>query len=320
MNRQIDLTKKQDHSSYKSDIELNSFINDPYLAVRIEKYSEVSYDFLQKQLFKNPFLYYFSDNDLKIEYFDDFCIKYNSRAYSIGGLCVNKSFKNQTKKKVFNQYYNNWKKQYEIELFDTLNRLDNISNLSDSFLVKHFKLITIGFTFLLTLILCLISFPTKSFSEFKAVSNLLDSFHVLVNQSKLLKFMMNLSCISGLFLCFIVVFYEITSRILYHRYTHAFSRIEKLIKKIKRKTSKLFKNIKKHYYKQFKSKKIVNYPMDKIYKKNFYLKNIDELNKTSINKLSNFKKRIIKTRKLCVFTYILTILINITFIVLLIIQ
>ena len=67
MNREIDLTKKQEHSSYKSDIELNSFINDPYLAVRIENYSEVSYDFLQKQLFKNPFLYYVSDNDLKIQ-------------------------------------------------------------------------------------------------------------------------------------------------------------------------------------------------------------------------------------------------------------
>ena len=320
MNREIDLTKKQEHSSYKSDIELNSFINDPYLAVRIENYSEVSYDFLQKQLFKNPFLYYVSDNDLKIQYFDDFCVKYNSRTYSIGGLCINPTFKVQTKKKVFNQYFNNWKKQYEIELFDTLNRLDNISNLSDSFFVKHFRLITIGFTFLLTLILCLISYPTQSFSEVKFIGSFLDSFHSIIDKSNTLKFMMNLSCISALFLCFIVVFYEITSRILYRKYNHAFSRIEKLIKKIKRKTSKLFHKIKKHYHRQFKSKKMVNYPMDKIYKKDFYLKNLDELNKKSINKLVNLKKKIKKTRKLCYLTYIFTILINITFIVLLIIQ
>ena len=320
MNREIDLTKKQDNSSYKSDIELNSFINDPYLAIRIENYPEVSFDFLQKQLFKNPFLYYLSDNDLKIQYLDDFCIKYNSRIYSIGGLCVNPTFKSQTKKKVFNQYFNNWKKQYEIELFDSLNRLDNISNLSDSFYVKHFKFITIGFTFLLTLIICLICKPTESFQQVKFIGSFLDKFHTMVNQSKLLKVMMELSCVSSLFLCFIVVFYEVTSRILYRKYSHAFSRIEKLIKRIKRKTSKLFKRIKKHYHKQFKSKKLVNYPMEKIYKKDFYLKNLDDLNKNSINKLAKLKKKIKRTRKWCYFTYILTILINIAFIALLIIQ
>ena len=158
MNRQIDLLKKQEQSSYKSDIELKDSISDPYLAIRIEKYSDVGYEFLIRQLLKNPFLYYVNEPDLKIAYFDDFCIKYNSKVYSLGGLTVTKNLKYQTKKKVFNQYYNNWVKQYEIELFDDLKKLDNISNLSDSFHVKHFKLLTLGLTLLFTLILCLICY------------------------------------------------------------------------------------------------------------------------------------------------------------------
>ena len=320
MNRKIDLTKKEEHSSYTKDVELNSFINDSYLAVRIERYNMVSYDFLQKQLFKNPFLYFLNDNDLPIEYLDDFCIKYNSRTYSLGGLCINNTFKYQTKKKIFNQYYNNWQKQYDIELFDELKKLDNIANLSDSFFVKHFKLLTIGLTFLLTLVLNLICHPTSNLIEFGFLNNFLNNFQNTINSSNLLKLFMNLSCISSITLCIIVFLYEISSRLLYRRYNNAFSRIEKLIKRIKRKTSKLFKKIKKHYHKQFKSKKLTNYPMDKIYNKDFYLKNLDSLNKKSINKLSNLKKFIKKSLNICYIAYTLTLLINITFIILLIIQ
>ena len=117
-----------------------------------------------------------------------------------------------------------------------------------------------------------------------------------------------------------LLLYEITSRFLYHRYSNVFSRIEKLIRRIKKKTTKLFKSIKKYYHKQFKSKKVANYPMDKIYKKEYYLKNIESLNKKSINKFVNLKSIIKRFLKCCYFIFVTTLLINITFIILLIIK
>ena len=90
MRYDVDLVNKKEQVIVKDDVKIVDRINDPYLANRLGSYKNISYETLIQNLYKNPLLYNEKINNLKIEYLDDFCFKYQNSPLSLGGLILKK--------------------------------------------------------------------------------------------------------------------------------------------------------------------------------------------------------------------------------------
>jgi hypothetical protein len=288
MRYDVDLVNKKEQVIVKDDVKIVDRINDPYLANRLGSYKNISYETLIQNLYKNPLLYNEKINNLKIEYLDDFCFKYQNSPLSLGGLILNKEIKKGKKKKIIKRYFDKNIEEYNKDLNDKISQMDHILNLSDSFNPKTIKFLTFIITLFITLILYLINFPNEKILNYIDLNIMLNkaSIYLPFNLFRYISFIV--SFITTTY----ILFYFIISFILSKKFDNTFDSVEELSIKVKKQTKKSFRKIVKHFRKQINIKdvnKYKSYPVDKIMDKKYQLSNIDNLNKKSVSRLSNIK-------------------------------
>ena len=316
MRNDIDLLNKKEQVILKDDCKISERISDPYLANRIGSYNNVSFEILIQNLYKNPLLY--NNKDLKIEYLDDFCFKYDNKPLSIGGLLLTKEIKKSKKKKILKKYFEKNIDEYNRDLNDKILQMDNILNLSDSFNPKKIKFKTFILTIIITLLLYLISFPSEKLLSFI-------NLNIMLNKAGInhpFNMFRYISFICAFLTSVYILFYFIFSNILSRRFDKTFYSVENLSIKVKKETRKSFKKLVKHFLKKIRVRNVNKYKpfkLEKMIGKKYQLENLDNLNKKSVNRLSKIKKTINYLFKLRILLYLLMIVSIICYIVLFII-
>lgn len=320
MRYNIDLVNKQAEVTESPRIEIKGKMSDPFLAYKIAIHGDSNYDELRKILMSNPFLYEGTNESIKIKILDEFCFMNGREILSLGGLIVAKNIKKREKRALVKKCLNTWENEYQAELNEKINQIDNQLDIADRTKPKYIKLITISIIALIMMVLFLISFPTTKALEIKNIGTILAKVQTKNETTKVCNFMRYLSLVLTCLTFLYAVIYDITTKIFYNNYNKIFNRITNLTRTVKNVSKKYFKKIRKHYFKRINKHQDSDYKpyyIEDIMKKKYRLSNIQSVTNRNLKKLASIKKSIKKTYQLKWSLYGVAILSIISYIVLL---